>query len=858
VNDRPAATLLPGDVVAGQWRVERCLGRGGMGEVHLVTDLRLGQPRALKVVLPGALDDEGLARFAREAQLAARVDRRGGVVRVHTSGADRGRPYCVMDYVPGRGLADALRAGLDASAVAGTVAALARTLAACHAAGVVHRDVKPENVLLREEDGAPVLLDFGLAWSADVRRLTETGALLGTPAYMAPEQLQGGAAASAPAVDVYALGAVLYHGLTGRPPFAGDAVQVVSALAKGPPPAPARLRPDVDPALAALCERAMRREPAARPDAAALAEALEAWRRGERPRGPAALRRVAAATAVAGLAALAAWLTAAGPSAGGGRPDDPAPGPTASPPREPAGGGGAGDALTDRWLEAGRLALDGEPIRSADLGELAGDLGLGADGERAAREAALERLLREASPRLAAAVGEGREREILDGLRRFAVLDPAVTAPDWVADVLWGRLVADVVVPTPLAEDYAEGLERLVTWERAAAALDPGGELPPPFRAELASLVRSSLVVYDVAPSPDLVAAVVARGLLDERDDGLVLARMGSALHNAARERPDPVPEEALLSEALRGAPPGERELLRLLPAADAPPADREALADAIARSRRLLESWPPEGSPRRRAEVAVVLAQLLAQRLGRASPDEAADLRRAALARCREAEPALRELAGAASIVLTTRYTLTCEDGAEPAPAALSALVADLTAGLERATRPQPERDTTAEVATLRFFRGLTRLHLDDLAAGHADVAAALALRQDRAGDERRLGRALAVLEERVDARTVAGWIAAWDVDLRVEHAAALADEGLDPTPWTRDADVALRAGLQPYADPGFAARAAELVRRIAGLDAALERVERLRAAYAREGRDATAGAAGITASLRAAAGDD
>jgi hypothetical protein len=209
--------------------------------------------------------------------------------------------------VEGQDLGRLLRErGVDRARLVRLVAGVARTLARIHAAGVVHRDVKPSNIVVRAADDAPVLIDFGLAWSAEVSRLTASGVVLGTLAYMAPEQANSASTAHAPSVDVHALGAVLYHVLTGRPPRVGAGLGALAELASGvPPPPPRSLDPTIDPALEALVLQALAFDPARRPTAEALATALEGWSptgtSASRPRG----RRPALLAALLGVAVLA-------------------------------------------------------------------------------------------------------------------------------------------------------------------------------------------------------------------------------------------------------------------------------------------------------------------------------------------------------------------------------------------------------------------------------------------------------------------------------------------------------------------------------------------------------------------------
>lgn len=308
--------LRPGDVVGDSWRIVARLGEGGMGTVWRAEDVRTGALVALKTISAGtSWDPELVGRFEREAVLAAKVDAAGGVARVHALRRLEQGVVMVQELVEGQDLGRLLRErGVDRARLVRLVAGVARTLARIHAAGVVHRDVKPSNIVVRASDDAPVLVDFGLAWSAEVSRLTASGVVLGTLSYMAPEQANSASTAHAPSVDVHALGAVLYHALTGRPPRVGAGLGALAELASGvPPPPPRSLDPTIDPALEALVLQALAFDPARRPTAAALAAALEAALAGGSPAGASASRPrgrppvlVAVLVAViAGLAMLA-------------------------------------------------------------------------------------------------------------------------------------------------------------------------------------------------------------------------------------------------------------------------------------------------------------------------------------------------------------------------------------------------------------------------------------------------------------------------------------------------------------------------------------------------------------------------
>ncbi len=204
---------VPGYEILGE------LGRGGMGAVYKARQLGLGRLVALKVILHADFAaPEGPVRLRGEAEAAARV-RHPNVVQVYEVGEYGGRPFFSMELCPGGSLAARLRAGpVPATEAARLVEALARAVDAAHRQHVVHRDLKPANVLLAE-DGTPKVSDFGLAKRLDAAGLTAPGAVMGTPSYMAPEQAAGKPGAVGPACDVYALGAVLYECLTGRPPF---------------------------------------------------------------------------------------------------------------------------------------------------------------------------------------------------------------------------------------------------------------------------------------------------------------------------------------------------------------------------------------------------------------------------------------------------------------------------------------------------------------------------------------------------------------------------------------------------------------------------------------------------------------
>ncbi|MEV1287669.1 protein kinase [Micromonospora sp. NPDC049679] len=296
--------LGSGVVISDRYRLEDHLATGGMGQVWRATDLALGRTVAVKVLLPSLLADPDFAvRFRAEARMMAAL-RHPGVVDVYDCGEDDlpdgGHVlYLVMEYVAGEPLSHRIAAAerLGVRETMSVVAQAARALHAAHGSGIVHRDVKPSNLLV-QPDGTVKLVDFGVARSAAVTSVTGTNAIVGTALYMAPEQARGRPVSAA--TDIYALGAVAYHCLSGHPPFAGDNPLEVAVrhLHDAPPPLPA----DLPAPVVALVERALAKESADRyPGADALADDARAILAG-RPVAPATVAAAAAGVAGAGLA----------------------------------------------------------------------------------------------------------------------------------------------------------------------------------------------------------------------------------------------------------------------------------------------------------------------------------------------------------------------------------------------------------------------------------------------------------------------------------------------------------------------------------------------------------------------------
>jgi WD40 repeat protein len=245
------------------YAIERVLGRGGMGIVYQARHLALKRPVALKMILAGAdAGEQERLRFRAEAEAIARLQH-PNIVQVHEVGAHDGRPFFSLEFCAGGSLDRKVGSTpLPPLQAARLVETLARAMQAAHDANVVHRDLKPANVLLTA-DGTPKITDFGLAKKLDDVGQTQSGAVLGTPAYMAPEQAAGRTREVGPAADVYALGAILYKLLTGRPPFQGSTLMATLQQVLGDEPVPpGRLVPGGVPRdLATVCLKALRKDP---------------------------------------------------------------------------------------------------------------------------------------------------------------------------------------------------------------------------------------------------------------------------------------------------------------------------------------------------------------------------------------------------------------------------------------------------------------------------------------------------------------------------------------------------------------------------------------------------------------------
>lgn len=265
----------------GRYRILKELGRGAMGAVYLAEDEQLGRKVALKIPqFDGAVTDAQLARFYREARSAGNL-RHSGICPVYDVGCIGSQHYISMAFIEGRPLRDFSKGSRrqDGKSVAHIVRKIALAMAEAHEQSVIHRDLKPANVMI-DTKNEPVVMDFGLARRVveDEEKLTHTGTLIGTPAYMSPEQVDGDNSKVGPSADIYSLGVIFYELLTGELPFQGSLLSILKQIATKEPRPPVELYAEIDPVLGDLCFRMLAKKIEDRPDSMkAVARALSTW-----------------------------------------------------------------------------------------------------------------------------------------------------------------------------------------------------------------------------------------------------------------------------------------------------------------------------------------------------------------------------------------------------------------------------------------------------------------------------------------------------------------------------------------------------------------------------------------------------
>lgn len=471
-------TLTSGDVVARRYRLERTLGSGATAVVWAARDLDLGRPVAVKLVADRDADPTHRSRVEREAELLGRI-RHPNLVRVLASGTEDGRPFLVMELLEGRSLVERLqhegRLGAeDATRIAAGVAA---GLGAVHAAGVVHRDVKPGNIVL-DERNEPRLVDFGIARSATLTDLTRTDVVIGTASYLSPEQAQ--ARPLDGRSDVYSLGCVLHEMLAGQPPFDGPSGVVVAYRhIKDAPPALSTLVADVPPELEAMVLRCLAKDAADRyADGGALAADLLALLDGRQPAAVTDRRQTTV-------------LPALTPEGGAGEAT------TVTPPVKPT------ETLPAAATEASEPSTSGPGTAAAAAAPSHPPVssGAGPGSQRAGRPL---------PPATWAAVGAVLVMVVLGAM----VL--AARSPDGVASV---PDVTGMTYDEASARVSSEGF-RPARLDQETAGAEPGSvvDMSPPAGTEIDEGATVTLVVA-VAPPPAPAPAPAASGSGEKEDD---------------------------------------------------------------------------------------------------------------------------------------------------------------------------------------------------------------------------------------------------------------------------------------------------------------------------------------------------
>lgn len=511
------AELASGDDFAG-YRIERRLGRGGMGILYLAVEPGLDRHVALKLIAPEAAADEVFSRrFAEESRIAAAIEH-PNVVPIYAAGEEGGIPYIAMRYVGGSDLGKRIVAEgrLEPDEAVALIAQVGNGLDAIHAAGLVHRDVKPANVLLGggEAETHAYITDFGVARNVSTESgLTQTGRFVGTLDYVAPEQISGEPIDAR--VDVYALGCMLFKLLTGQVPFPreGEAARLYAHL-NDPPPAPSLYAPEVGMALDDVVARAMSKRAEDRyPSAGDLGRAAQAALSGGRVEVP-------ERTVATGAAAKREVESPAGAEAGPGReptpatePEPPEPGPRsrATDRLEPEAKGGPGGSRRRLALLGGLLGLAALAVVAIAIASSGGDEGDGGDATAttaAQREGAKQERKREEKPK--------PKPETLSRSQLIAKAD-AVCATSQARYVEIRDLESEFSADVLYAEELVEIARPRI---RGLRKLDPPPSIAKPYReyvAEQERVLGTDEAALDAAREGDSAGVEAARA---DRDSG--------------------------------------------------------------------------------------------------------------------------------------------------------------------------------------------------------------------------------------------------------------------------------------------------------------------------------------------------
>lgn len=277
-TEPPAGSTLAPAQRFGRYEIIELLGQGGMGAVYLAFDPQLERKIAIKVPTFGTDNPEGLKRFLRESRVIASLNHRH-ICPVYDYGEEKKVPFLCMPYLPGLPLSKRLTPNLpaDLAWTGRLIHQLALAMQYVHDRNIIHRDLKPANILF-DDQHEPIIMDFGMARTQNLSslQLTAHGAIMGTPAYMPPEQVNGEGDRAGATSDIYSLGVILFVMLTGRTPYLGDGLTMMMQIVSDPPPAPSSLRPGLAPEWDAVCLKAMANDPAQRwKNMRAFAQALE-------------------------------------------------------------------------------------------------------------------------------------------------------------------------------------------------------------------------------------------------------------------------------------------------------------------------------------------------------------------------------------------------------------------------------------------------------------------------------------------------------------------------------------------------------------------------------------------------------